>query len=51
MKIIITLEQLKRAVHTSNEIKYPITFKEGARDFDKWVNYMQNNHPELYHSS
>ncbi|MFD0963233.1 hypothetical protein [Pseudofulvibacter geojedonensis] len=47
MKLIITLDQLKKVVHTSNKIKYPISFRS-AKDFDKWVGHVQKAHPELY---
>ena len=49
MKLIVTLEQLKRVVRDSNEIKLPLTFLS-AEDFNKWIEHLERNHPELYHS-
>ncbi|MFD0963219.1 hypothetical protein [Pseudofulvibacter geojedonensis] len=40
MKLILTLDQLKRVVHSSNEIKYPLTFRN-VEDFDKWVQHVE----------
>ena len=50
MKLVVTLDQLKKVVEQSNLIKYPITFRS-AKDFDKWVEYVTKNHPELYYNS